>query len=1137
MPESPLPKFRSPPPSPETAGVAPSTHAYAELEAMTNFSFLEGASHPDELVYRAAQLGYRAIAVTDLNTLAGVIRAHQAAKKSGLKLLIGSRLRFIDAPDVLVWATNRAAYGRLCRLLTLGRRRADKGECILTLKDFIEHSEGMFAAIIPSGDHAATEVADSFSDSTNPPRLPSSCGLIPEEARAHPLDFPPALADRGRHALAPLLQTLKQSLGPRLSIAFSHAYDGTDQRRWRTLLELSHAHRVPLLATNNVLYHDASRRTLQDVLTCIRHGCPLEEAGFKLMPNGERYLKPPEQMHHLFADHPQAIRRGLEIAEQCTFSLDELKYEYPDELVPAGQSPIKHLADLTWAGAADRYPAGVPEKVHRAIVHELALIEQMKFEAYFLTVHDLVRFARSKDILCQGRGSAANSAVCYCLGVTSVNPDQIDLLFERFISGARGEPPDIDVDFEHERREEVIQYIYDKYGRERAGMTATLISYRGRSAVRDVGKALGLGLDVVEQVAKRLDWWDSGKLTDEDLRAAGLNPQDHTIRLLVDRTREILGFPRHLSQHVGGMVMTRGPLCELVPIENASMADRTVIQWDKDDLDAIGILKVDILALGMLTCIAKCLRMLNARAEFPIANFQLPIGDNINRQLNIDNRQSPFQLHTIPREDPTVYEMISDADTVGVFQIESRAQMSMLPRLKPKEFYDLVIEVAIVRPGPIVGDMVHPYLRRRNGEEPVDYPSEALKSVLGKTLGVPLFQEQAMKVVMVAAGFSADEADQLRRAMAAWRYDGHIEQFHDKIMRGMAANGYTQDFSERLFEQIRGFSGYGFPESHSASFALLVYASAWIKRHHPAVFCCGLLNSLPMGFYAPAQLARDAREHGVNVLPVDVNFSEWESTLEELTIGNCRLPNKDNRKSTWGDGGPAVRLGFGRIKGMREPDALRIVEARKAHGPFTSVEQFHRVTHLSAETIRRLADADAFGSVPNNRRTALWNTLAIKDAQLPLFEDPPLEQPVSLPKMPLGQEVMADYSTISLSLKRHPVALLRSSLKRRGIITAAELLPLQRGWVKVAGLVLIRQRPGTANGIVFVTLEDETGVVNLIIRPHLYEKYRAAARHAHLLQADGPIERQGKVIHIMAKQMHDLSPMLSGHEFRSRDFR
>ncbi|MBV8782400.1 MAG: error-prone DNA polymerase [Phycisphaerae bacterium] len=1087
MPEGPLPKIRPNVPAPSFLRRGESSiYPYAELEVMTNFSFLQGASHPDELVYRAAELGYAAIAITDLNSLAGIVRAHVAAKQASLKLLVGARLRFTDAPDVLVWMPNRTAYGRLCRLLTLGRQRAEKGKCTLSIYDFLDHSEGMIAAL---------------------------CPVRGGDLSRHPKRESPFTTSRSNSFIPGLL---KDALGSRLSLAFCRDYDGTDEQRFQQQLWLSSSLGIPLLATNHIHYHVPQRRPLQDVLACVRHKCSLSEAGYRLLPNGERYLKHPGQMHRLFADHPQAVRRGIEIADQCSFTLDELKYEYPDELVPAGKTSMEHLIELTWAGAAERYPQGIPAKIGDQIHHEFALIESEKFPAYFLTVHDLVRFARSQNILCQGRGSAANSVVCYCLGVTSVNPEQIDVLFERFISGARGEPPDIDINFEHERREEVIQYIYAKYGRERAGMTATLITYRGRSAVRDVGKALGLSIDVVDMIAGRLDWWHSGKLSDDDLRAAGLNADDPTVRLLIERTTEILGFPRHLSQHVSGMVMTRGPLCELVPIENASMENRTVIEWDKDDIDSLRILKVDVLALGMLTCISKCLAMLNEHR---------------------DPATPPIELHTVPREDPAVYEMISNADTIGVFQIESRAQMTMLPRLRPKEFYDLVIEVAIVRPGPIQGDMVHPYLRRRNGLEKVSYPKEELKEVLHKTLGVPLFQEQAMRLVMVAAGFSADEADQLRRAMASWKQNGHIERFHDKVIQGMLKNGYTKEFAEQLFQQILGFAGYGFPESHSASFARLVYVSAWIKRYHPAIFCCGLLNSLPMGFYAPAQLVRDAREHGVEVRPVDVNFSDWKSTLEdELRTQNSERRTKCNLfcvlRSEF-----CVRLGFDRIKGMRESDALQIMAARQRVGRFTSVEQFHQATRLSTDAIERLAHADAFQSLGDTRRPALWNTLALKNEQLPLFDESvSANEVVSLPMMPLGQEVLTDYATSSLSLKAHPVSLVRAELKQRGIITAAELNQRKRGWVKVAGLVLIRQRPGTASGIVFITIEDETGVANLIVRPELFDRYRQAARHAYLLQADGYVERQGQVIHVMAKQMHDLSFLLNGHVFRSRDF-
>src|SRR5580692_5639547 len=848
MPEAANPKHRPLVPSP-TSARGTSSYSYAELDVTTNFSFLRGASHPDELVYRAAELGYTAIAVTDINCVAGVVRAHQAAKEAGIKLCVGTRLRFVDAPDVLVWVENRAGYASLCRLLTTGKRRAEKGSCILHLQDLLAAPTGLFAALV--------------------------CRSIdPQVGEPDPAAIDTAAA------------VLRDAFGRGLSIAASRVYGPLDRMMLRHAESVSRTYGVPMLATNQVHYHDEHRQTLQDVLTCVRHGCTIHDAGFRLFPNGERFIKPPEDMHHLFGDLPAALRRTVEIAERCAFSLDELRYEYPDEIVPAGQTPASYLAELTWAGVAGRYPQGIPEKVRQQIVHELTLIEELKIEPYFLTVHDLVRFARSRGILCQGRGSAANSAVCYCIGVTAVDPARIDVLFERFVSKDRNEPPDIDVDFEHERREEVIQYLYEKYGRERAGMTAEVISYRGRSAVRDVGKAMGLGLDVVDALAKRLEGWSSGAPLDEQVREAGLDPADRTVRLVVALTRELLGFPRHLSQHVGGMVMTRGPLCELVPIENASMADRTVIEWDKDDIDAIGILKVDVLALGMLTALAKGMKLVN----------------------DTHPSNPPIELHTIPPEEPGVYAMICDADTVGVFQIESRAQMSMLPRLRPNKFYDLVIEVAIVRPGPIQGDMVHPYLRRRDGIEPVSFPKPELEAVLGKTLGVPLFQEQAMKMAMVAAGFTAGEADQLRRAMAAWRHAGSIEKFQKKMIDGMLANGYERDFAERCFNQIKGFGEYGFPESHAASFALLVYASAWIKRYHPAAFCCALLNSQPMGFYAPAQIVRDAREHGVEVRAVEVNRSDWDCALESAVNSPGTAPTADKR--TWGIGGPAVRLGF-----------------------------------------------------------------------------------------------------------------------------------------------------------------------------------------------------------------------------------
>ncbi len=1187
MPEYPNPKLRTVPPAPRAAATG-SHLEYAELDVTSNFSFLRGASHPDELVYRAAELGHRAIAITDVNSLAGVVRAHEAAREAEMKLLIGARLQFTDAPDLLVWACDRAAYARLCRLLTLGKRRAEKGECTLHLNDFLNDNAGLLAAIVPDG------APDGASNSANNDP-PSSSGLAVAPTRRSDALFshssrngersPLHLSSHVTHS-GPFAR-LKDALADRISIATCCIYGPDDYTRLAHLADLGRAYDIPLLATNHVHYHDPARRALQDVLTCVRHACTIQQAGFRLFPHGERYLKSPEQMHRLFADYPRGLRRSLEIAERCNFSLESLRYEYPDELVPAGRSPIEYLSELAWKGAAQRYPQGVPQKVRMLVERELALIEQLKFEAYFLTVYDLVTFARSRGILCQGRGSAANSAVCYCIGVTSVDPARIDLLFERFISAARNEPPDIDIDFEHERREEVIQYVYEKYGRERSGMTAEVITYRGRSAIRDVGKAMGLNLDMVDSMAGKLDWWHSGVLDERMIRETGLDPNDRTVRLVIAVATGLLGFPRHLSQHVGGMVMTRGPLCEMVPIENASMPDRTVIEWDKDDIDSLGILKVDVLALGMLTCISKAFRLVDGIAAPAEATHALPDTSALHTTPTVHHndfspatsaslavaptrrpdaqemtRASLLQLHTIPAEDAAVYEMVSNADTIGVFQIESRAQMSMLPRLRPQCFYDLVIEVAIVRPGPIQGDMVHPYLRRRVGEEPVTYPSEALREVLHKTLGVPLFQEQAMRLVMVGANFTGEEADRLRRAMAAWKRHKGIEGFHQKIVDGMLTNGYTTEFAEQCFNQIRGFGEYGFPESHAASFALLVYVSAWLKRHHPAAFAAALLNSQPMGFYMPAQIVRDAKEHGVEVRPADVNRSDWDCTLEPEREGHscaagCRgvslnssqtsdatprhqEPFTSQPPSTWGHCGPAMRLGFRQLKGMREQHARRIMERRESHGRFSSVAEFHRLTDLPVSTLRLLAEADAFGSLGISRRQALWQVLKLKDEPLPLFDSVKSEcneTPVRLPTMPLGQEVMTDYSTIGLSLKQHPLALVRDELSRRKILTASELQDIPHGrWVRVAGLVLIRQRPGTAAGIVFETLEDETGIVNLIVKPQIYDYYRPAARHAGLLQAEGYVQREGQIIHVLAKRLFDLSDLIRGLETRSRDF-
>ena len=1119
--------------------VTPNPVAYAELDVTTNYSFLRGASHADELVYTAAMLGYRAMAVTDVNTVAGVVRAYEAARKvKDFKLVVGCRLVFIDGtPDVLVWPTDRTAYGNLCRLLTAGKMRAPKGECHLTLSDLLEWHEGLLAAVDLSCD-VGSALADGNANSV---RQGGPCIRLAAE--------PPEMQ---------ALRALRDVFGDRLSLAATAMYDGDDQSRLRHLADISRDTGIPLVATNRVHYHDPSRRMLQDVITCIRHGCTVAEAGRRLFPNGERYLKSPEQMHHLFADYPEAIARGLAIQKLCTFDLGTLGYRYPEEVVPPGLSATQYLRDLVYTNGRARYGGEIPAKVCKAIEHELNFISDTRYESYFLTVYDLVRFARENGILCQGRGSAANSAVCYCLGVTAVDPATFQLVFERFASPERREPPDIDIDFEHERREEVIQYVYEKYGRDRAAMTASVITYRGRSAVRDVGKVLGFSTDVVDQLAEKLDWWHRGTVDASHLREAGINPADESIRLLRTLSREILGFPRHLSQHVGGMVISRGRLDTCVPMENAAMENRTVVEWDKDDIHTLCMFKVDLLGLGMLTCLSKSMQLVSEGRP----------------------NQPPLELHTIPFEDKATYEMASDADTVGVFQIESRAQMSMLPRLRPKEFYDLVIEVAIVRPGPIQGDMVHPYLKRRDKlkENPAyrgEYPSgkeKELGNVLGKTLGVPLFQEQAMKLAEVAAGFTPAEADALRRSMAAWKRSAGIHRFHHKFVEGMLENGYEKEFAENCFKQISGFGEYGFPESHAASFAKLVYASAWLKRHHPAAFAAGLLNSQPMGFYAPAQIVRDAREHGVEVRPVDVNASAWDCTLEHsrstgfqpvasdanpatnvssssraIGHGLEARATEDLHKSAWGKGGPALRLGFRQIKGLREEFGHVIAAERLSGGAFTSVEQFQTRTKLPTAAIRRLAEADAFASLQLNRRHAAWEILRLRDEAAPVVEEAGaalrsargVEAPF-LPFMPMQQEVTTDYATIGMSLKRHPVSFAREELAKQKIITAADL---QNGekyphgrWVKVAGLVLVRQRPGTASGVVFITLEDETGVANLILWSAVYERFRPAARHATLLQADGYVQREGQVIHVLAKRLFDLTGLIRGVDQTSRDF-
>jgi len=1053
MPDLPFPKARSPVKMPieQRQDLEP----YAELHCRTNYSFLEGASHPDELVGRAVELGLAALTIADRHSLAGIVRAHAAAKPIGFKLLIGAEIVPQHHSTAVLLATDRAAYGRLCQLLTRGRRQAPKGECALAFSDLADHATGLLACVV-------LDVAK-----------------IEEQTREL-YQWREVFGDRC-YGLGELHR------GPR------------DESVLRKYQQATQQARIPLVASNGVAYHVPDRRPLQDVLTSIRHGCTVAELGARRFQNGERHLKSAAEMRVLFSTAPDAVARTLEVANRCTFSLDELRYEYPEEICPDGETPISYLTRLTTAGAAKRYAGQVPHKVRLLIEHELKLIDELHYAAYFLTVYDLVKFARSREILCQGRGSAANSAVCFCLGVTEVDPDRVDVLFERFISKERNEAPDIDIDFEHERREEVLQYIYAKYGRDRAGMTAEVITYRPRSAIRDVGKALGLSLDRVDALAKGIDHLHDDILMAERFRETGFDPTSAVGRQLTRLTREILGFPRHLSQHVGGMVITQGKLCELVPIENAAMPGRTVIEWDKDDLDVLGILKVDCLALGMLTAIRKCFDMLRLYH---------------NREMT---------LATVPVEDPAVYDMISQADTIGVFQIESRAQMSMLPRLKPRCWYDLVIEVAIVRPGPIQGNMVHPYLRRRAKEEPVTYPSEAVRKVLSKTLGVPIFQEQAMKLAVVAAGFTPGEADQLRRAMGAWRKSGVIDKFHRKLIDGMLANGYAAEFAEQLFNQIRGFGEYGFPESHAASFALLVYASAWLKCYHPAAFVASLINSQPMGFYAPAQLISDARRHGVTVRPVDVNVSDWDCTLEKVS---------QRGQVSW-----SIRLGWRMLNGLSQVTADLIVRGRQTQ-PYKSYDDFVRRTQFSPTQLALLSDADAFQTLGESRRTAYWKSLPNQEPTILYEELDDPEPKAPLPVMTVQQQVVADYRTTGLSLRQHPMSFIRGELTQRRVIAASQLLRVESDRrYKVAGLVLLRQRPSTARGITFMTLEDETGTANLIVRRDVWERFHQIARQSSALIVQGILQRKDGIAHVLVDRMEDLSDLLNDIHNRSRDFR
>jgi error-prone DNA polymerase len=1022
---------------------------YVELQVTTNFSFLRGGSHPDEMVHYAAELGYQEIAITDRNSFAGIVRGHVAAKEKGIRIIPGCRLDLLDGPSLLAYPTDKESYGRLSALLTMGNQRAEKGKCFLYKADIFACLEGIIYILLP----------------------PQTLNQFFEFEDAFKSD----VAEYTREI-------------PGLYIAASRTYLSSDNKRLFRIEQLAQKHKIKMVATNDVHYHDLSRRELQDVLTCVREKCTVQNAGYLLHANSERYLKPPEEMERIFRVYQDALLETEKIAKKCCFSLDELKYEYPEEINNNGRTPLEELKHLTWQGVSEIFGDKPPEKLIATIHHELKFMEEMEYANYFLFVHDIVQEARKRGILCQGRGSAANSAVCYCLGITSVDPTKFDLLFERFISSARNEPPDIDVDFEHERREEIIQYIYDKYGRDRAAIVATVTQQRQKGAIRDVGKVMGLSQDTIDRLSSAIweftdEWFEPKRIIEQ-----GLNPNDPHLLKVLKLTGQMLGFPRQLGQHTGGFVVTQGKLTDLCPIINARMEDRTNIEWNKDDIDALGFLKVDVLALGMLTCIRKAF-------------------DLCKEHYGID-----LTLANIPQDDPGVYEMASLADTIGVFQIESRAQQSMLPRLRPKCFYDLVIEVAIVRPGPIQGDMVHPYLRRRNGEEPVSYPSKELEEILGRTLGVPLFQEQAMKIAMVAAGFSPTEADGLRRSMATFKFKGLVNAYQEKLITGMTDRGYTQEFAERIFRQLEGFGSYGFPESHAASFALLVYVSLWLKCYYPDVFAAALLNSQPMGFYQPAQIVIDAKKHDVEVRPIDVNHSYWDNTLE-LRTGYLA----------------PLRLGFRQIKGVREDDMLLLIAGRDK--PYKYINEIWD-KGVSQAALERLADADAFRSLGLDRRQALWQVAALADTPTGLFKghasDSKHERQIELPFMSQAEHVIQDYASTSLSLKAHIVSFARNFLNRLFVSSSEEIEKTEAGKrVKVAGLVLSRQRPGTAGGVCFMTIEDETGTVNLVVFEKLFDTYRKEILGATLLMVEGWVQREGRVIHVIVKSCHDLTQLLS----------
>ncbi|KAE8756734.1 DNA polymerase III subunit alpha [Paraburkholderia madseniana] len=1036
---------------------------YAELQCASNFSFLHGASHAEDLAARAAQLGYAALAVTDECSLAGVVRAHVEAKKAGLPFIVGSHFHLSSADgspalSFTALAMTREGYGNLSELITLGRMRAHKGSYRLAPLD-LAHPEKPFGHLRG---------------------LPECVAILSP-------DYP---ADEDR--LDTQVEWFVQTFGDRAWVALTLHARAMDDIHRGAVEHVAARHGVPVVATGAPVMHVRSRKPLQDVLTAIRVGRPVAECGYDLAPNAERHLRSRLRLANLYSQ--RTLEETLRIARLCTFSLDELRYEYPDELVPAGHTPTSYLRQETYIGAHRRWPEGVPHQVQLQIEHELALIGDLRYEPYFLTVYDIVRFARSEGILCQGRGSAANSAVCFALGVTEVDPARSSMLFERFISKERGEPPDIDVDFEHQRREEVVQYIYRKYGRDRAALTAAVTTYRPRSALRESGKALGVDPAIVDRVAKAYQWFDSSGDLLNRFAEAGLDAGSPLIMQWANFAALLVGFPRHLSQHSGGFVISRGKLSRLVPIENAAMADRSIIQWDKDDIEALGLLKIDVLALGMLSAIRRALDVIS------------------------EKRGEPFELQDIPAEDSETYKMICRADTVGVFQIESRAQMSMLPRLQPRCFYDLVIEVAIVRPGPVQGGMVHPYLRRRQGLEPVSYPSPQMEQALSRTLGVPIFQEQVMQVAMLAAGFTAGEADQLRRAMAAWRRKGGLEAYYDRIVNGMLERGYDREFAEAIFAQIQGFGEYGFPESHAASFALLVYASAWLKRHEPVAFLVAMLNSQPMGFYSPSQLVQDAKRHGVKVLPVDVTLSNWDSEVEGQTTSS------------------PVRLGMSLVRGLKEEAAARI-ELARAVRPFTDVSDLARRAQLDRKDLQALAAADALRSLAGDRRAALWHAVAaVPDRDLLRGATDDDATPVLAP-MTEGQQIASDYRTLGLTLGRHPLELLRPRLLAQRLLPASTLAGFRNGQLaRACGIVTVRQRPGTAKGVMFVTLEDETGQVNVIIWPSLLEKQRREALGSSLLAVYGVWQREGEVRHLVAHRLVDVSPLLGSLVTSTRNF-